>query len=121
MSKNKFILLLTISAILFIGFIKTTFAQISSSGIAITAPVSDEDALSGDIICTYTDGNARCKEEYDAAIFGVISDNPAASLTDSEIVNGRLVVTSGITNVRVSSANGNIAEGDFITSSISPG
>lgn len=120
-SQMKKQLILLISILLLFIYLKDISAQISSSGIAITAPIDDSDAVDGDIVCTYTDGNARCKEEYDAAIFGVISDNPAASLTDSEIENGRLIVTSGITTVRVSSANGNIAEGDFITSSSVPG
>lgn len=107
--------------ILTFTYAKDVFAQLSSSGIAITAPVADNDAQDGDIICTYTDGNARCNEEYDAAIFGVISDSPAASLTDTEVKDGRLIVTSGISSIRVSSAGGNIADGDFITSSSVPG
>lgn len=106
---------------LIISFKNNVFAQISSSGIAITSPVDDADAQDGDIICTYTDGNARCKEEYDAAIYGVITDNPAASLTDTEVKNGRLVITSGIATVRINSENGDITEGDFITSSSVPG
>jgi len=106
---------------LHISFTKSIFAQISSSGIAITAPVSDKDVQDGDIICTYTSGNARCNTEYDAAIFGVVSDNPAASVEDEGLADGRLVVTSGVTWVRVNSTNGDISEGDFITSSEVPG
>jgi len=119
--KADLITILALFTILFFSLSSTSFAQISSSGVAITSPVDDADAVDGDIICTYTDGNARCGEEYDAAIYGVIVDNPAASLTDSEVENGRLIVTSGIAVVRVSTVSGNIAEGDFITSSTKPG
>jgi hypothetical protein len=114
-------LIVIFSIILIFTYAKYTFAEITSSGVAITAPVEDSDAKDGDIVCTYTDGNKRCKEEYDPAIYGVITDNPAASVTDSEIVNGRLILTSGIATVRVNTSNGDIANGDFISSSGTPG
>lgn len=98
-------------------FSKTSLAQVSSSGIAISSPVSDSNAVDGDIICTYADGNRRCGQEYDPAMYGVISDNPAAAIEDSELADSRLIITSGIATVRVSTINGNISEGDFITSS----
>jgi F0F1-type ATP synthase membrane subunit c/vacuolar-type H+-ATPase subunit K len=95
--------------------------QVTSSGIAITAPIDDAEVKDGDIICTYSQSNKRCNAKYDTAVFGVISEKPVASLEDGEVANGKLVVTSGITLVRVSGINGSIAEGDFITTSEIPG
>lgn len=97
------------------------FAQVSSSGIAISVPVIDGSVQDGDIICSYKDGNKRCSNSYDPAIFGVVSINPAASIKDEDLEKSKLVVTSGVTYVRVSSINGDIKEGDFITSSENPG
>lgn len=92
-------------------------AQITSSGIAVSAPVSDNEAEDGDIICTYPEGNVRCNLDYDPSMFGVISDNPAVSIEDQDVASPRLIVSSGIVTVRVSSINGNITEGDFVTTS----
>jgi len=102
-------------------FGNTVNAQVTSSGIATSAPVADTEAQDGDVICTYTNGNRRCDKDYDPAMYGVISDNPAASVEDEELENSRLVVSSGVATVRITSINGNISEGDFLTSSESQG
>ncbi len=110
-----------IALALFFLFKSISFAQITSSGIAVSAPVTDSGAQDGDIICTYPEGNVRCDLDYDPSMFGVISDNPAASIEDQDLTSPRLIVSSGIVTVRVSSINGNIAEGDFVTSSKTQG
>jgi hypothetical protein len=108
--------LFTALLLLFAG-VSPVSAQLSSSGIAISTPVADANAQDGDIICTYETGNVRCDREYDTSIYGVISDNPAAAVEDEELENARLVISSGVATVRVSSLNGNITEGDFVTTS----
>ncbi len=115
------ILTLIIAFITIFTFYSTSNAQVTSSGIGISIPLTENGVLNGDLICSYTEGNQRCKTEYDTSIFGVISDMPAVSITDSELQNSRQIITSGITSVRVSSKNGNISVGDFITSSETPG
>jgi F0F1-type ATP synthase membrane subunit c/vacuolar-type H+-ATPase subunit K len=97
------------------------FAQVTSSGTAVSTPITDSEAQDGDIICTYSEGNVRCNLEYDPSILGVISDNPAVSIEDFELESSRLVLTSGVATVRVSSVNGNIVEGDLISTSLKPG
>jgi len=109
--KLRTCLLLSLFILLF--SVKLSSAQITSSGIAVSTPVTDPDAQDGDIICTYQSGNARCNKEYDTAI----SDSPAAAIEDEDLQNSRLVISSGVSTVRVSSANGDISEGDFITTS----
>ena len=104
-----------------IGAKEILFAQITSSGIAVSMPVNDKDAKDGDIICTYKEGNQRCKAAYDPSIYGVISRNPSAAIKDEELKGSELVISSGIARVRVSSINGNIKEGEFVTSSETAG
>lgn len=107
--------------LLFIILIKFSsnniLSQVNYSGIALSTPINDADAQNGDIICTYPEGNVRCNYEYDTTILGVISDDPALSIEDFDLDSSRLVVTSGIATVRVTAINGNIKEGDLITTS----
>lgn len=105
--------------IIFLGFLFVSYisAQITSSGIATTTPINDDQVQDGDIICTYSEGIKRCSQEYDTAIYGVVTDSPAAMVQDTDLEGGRFVITDGIAAVKVSSVNGNINEGDFITSS----
>src|SRR4030042_1793375 len=96
-------------------------AQVTSSGTAISTPISDTEVQNGDIICTYPEGNVRCNLEYDISIFGVISDDPAVSIEDFGLDPSKLVLSSGLATVRVTTVNGNITEGDLITTSLKPG
>ncbi len=114
---KKFLPLSLILISFFAYFSNRILAQISSSGIAIVAPISDPDAQDGDIICTYSDGNKRCQESYSTSILGVISDHPSAIINDPDLPSARPLINSGIAQVRVSLANGSISEGDFITTS----
>ena len=112
-----------IFSLLFLSLLlqRTALSQVTSSGIAIDVPVSDDGAVDGDIICNYSDGNKRCNQEFDPSMYGVVSDNPAAAVEDPELENARLLINSGVVTVRVSSLKGNITEGDFITSSTQQG
>lgn len=105
-------LLLTINAII----TSDIFARISSSSVATSAVVLGENE-NFSVVCTYKDGNSACKDEYDPSMYGVINDNPATAIVDPDLTNGRLVITSGITSVRVTKAGGDISEGDLLTSS----
>ncbi|MCX7928873.1 MAG: hypothetical protein N2558_04300 [Patescibacteria group bacterium] len=96
------------------------FADISSSSIATSAiVVSEIENLS--VVCTYKNGNSACKDEYDPSMYGVINDNPSTAIVDTSLASGRLVITSGVTLVRVTNAGGDITEGDLLTSSKIPG
>ena len=95
----------------------TIFAQVNSSGFAISIPLSESDIQDGDIICSYEDGFTRCIGEYDPGMYGVVSKNASVILEDSELENTQPVLTSGVVSLRVNSSGGNIEEGDFVTSS----
>lgn len=93
------------------------FAQSVSSGVAISASVADTQAQDGDIVCSEADNFILCNTPYDKAMFGVITENPAASIETQNLANSHLVLSTGKTEVRVSGANGAIAVGDLVTTS----
>ena len=112
--------IIIINILLFL-IIKEARAQISTSGLAVPVPVEKEDIKEGDILCTKGESHGLCNKEYDTEIFGVVTDNPAASFEYENMENTRLVLTTGTAVVRVTSANGNIKKGNSITTSTKPG
>lgn len=92
-------------------------AQVDSSGFATSIPVSETNIEEGDIICSYEDGFRLCEGEYDSSIYGVIVEEVSVSVEDTELENSKLALTNGIATVKVSSINGNIEEGDLVTTS----
>jgi F0F1-type ATP synthase membrane subunit c/vacuolar-type H+-ATPase subunit K len=91
-----------------------------SSGDAIGVPI-DVKVINGDIITSSTNGYKLADTPYDPQIFGVVSINPALYFKDTTAKNNVPVVNTGNVQVLVSSKNGNIKAGDFITSSTFPG
>lgn len=119
--KIKFV---TLSLTLFLSsciVTTTALAQVTSSGIAISIPITEENVQNGHIICSGTEGFVLCTSPYDPAMYGVISDNPAAALEAEGEKPTRLLLPKGNALVRISGADGNISEGDPITSSEIPG
>ena len=112
---------------LFFSFVFTgnIFAQSptiqTSSGLAVSIPISDKDAQDGSIISSKSGGYFLSKTAYDPLIFGVISENPALAFESTNIPNTKTALNSGKAFVRVSTVNGNISKQDLITSSITPG
>lgn len=97
-----------------------TFAQELSSGLAIEVPVVGQ-TVAGDVICSSNDIFSKCKSEYQTSMYGVIVDSSALEIKDSEIVDAKLVVSSGIADVRVTNKNGDIKKGSLITASNTEG
>jgi hypothetical protein len=93
------------------------FAQVSSSGIAITLEVEGDDINDGDIICKRDNAFKKCEGEYNTEMFGVVVNNPAAAFEEEEKDTNFMVLSNGKAAVRVSSENGNISKGDLITTS----
>lgn len=117
----KSLILVLFLTVCFGIFYKPALAQIGSLGIAFSTPVKDKEAVDGDIICASKEGNVRCRDVFDPSIFGVITDSPGVSMEDLEATESRFVISEGIAQVRVSTIDGEIKEGDFITSSKVPG
>ena len=89
--------------------------------IGARTPIEDADAEEGDII-SFVDGRYRLSvKELDDHMFGVVSAASAVALGNSQESQSMSVVFAGKSFVRVSTINGQINAGDFISSSIIPG
>ncbi len=93
-----------------------TFAQ-QSQGIEVTSvfEIADADALEGDILSAIDKGLVRTSIGFDPKIFGVIAEQPL--LVYRSETKGKPVVRSGVAQVNVTTLNGQIKYGDYITSS----
>ncbi|MDP3778518.1 MAG: hypothetical protein Q8R30_00535 [bacterium] len=91
-----------------------------AEGIGTHVAVEDADAEEGDII-SFVSGRYKLSEGVlDDHMFGVVS-RPSAVVFGSSQQDGTNVVFAGKSFVRVSTINGEILAGDFISSSAIPG
>ena len=90
-------------------------------GIGTQAFIEDADVEEGDII-SFVNGKYRISAEaLDDHMFGVVSGGSVLALGSYQEQGGVNVVFAGKAFVRVSSINGEIHAGDFISSSVIPG
>jgi hypothetical protein len=102
-------------------FSESIYAQSKSAGIAVSVSIIDKNVADGDIISSTAKGYSLSTVSYDSNVYGVYTDSPSIFLQNTKDAEGKAVVTSGKTNVLVSSVNGNIKKNDFITTSTIPG
>lgn len=109
-------LLLTTSYLL-----PATYAQ-TSSGIEVTSTykVADEEAQEGDIMSVSEQGLVRSSIGFDNKIFGILKEKPILVFRTIE-AQDQPVIRSGVAEVNVTTQNGPIKYGDYITSSQIPG
>lgn len=100
---------------------KILAADLSSFGISVFVPIADKNVQDGDIITSTDKGYALSKTAYDPGLYAVVNESPAASFETSDSVNQKPVIAVGKAFVRVSTGNGAIKKGNFITSSTTPG
>lgn len=108
----------TIGILLYIAIILPTavFAQ-SISSVAVNREINDT-VSAGDIISLASDGSfKRSTTAYDTQIVGVVVDTPIIS-TEPKTDKTKAVASNGEAQVKVT---GNIAVGDFLTSSTTAG
>ncbi len=93
------------------------FAQSTSVDVAYVYDIADQDALDGDLlILDKSKGIVRATEPLDHRIFGVLQAKPL--LVYKRVDNsGQPVVRNGVAEVNVSTINGAIKPGDYITTS----
>lgn len=100
---------------IFTDTVSEVLAQVDSSGVAHSVSLENEPE-NGSIICRIETGFGLCEGEYNSEIYGVVTSNPASAFEVNE--DGiSLVLPVGTASVRVTTENGNISEGDLITSS----
>lgn len=111
--------ILVISLFLILAGVAHAQESLGISGISHNIEVA-ESVSPGDILVATDAGIRRATKAYDSGIIGVVVESPAISVgvkTD----NTAAILASGRANVRVSTAEGAIAPGDFITSSVEAG
>ncbi len=103
-----------------IGLLLFLFSKSSNAvsyEYAVTVPITDNVGNPGDIV-SYVEGQyVLASNPYDTAIYGVIIENPSISFEDRNLEESKLVTSMGEVLLNVSAKNGNIKEGDYITSS----
>lgn len=92
-----------------------------SIGIAIYVPIEGKNVSDGNIITATTNGYSLSKTPYDPSLFGVVNNSPAAAFVGNPKEGEKAVISSGKAYVLVSTINGKIKKGNFITSSKNPG
>lgn len=97
------------------------FAQVGSSGVAVNVPLGIENVEDGSVICNQQGGYKLCDSFYTSTIFGIVALDPAAEFTGDDFEETVPVMTDGNSLLRVDATNGNIAAGDLLTTSETPG
>lgn len=115
----------TFTAIIFLFILACSygrvFAQDFAEGVATWVEIIDENVQEGDIISSSNQGFVLSKIPNDPQVYGIVNDHPSADIQNTSLVNARPVVFSGKVSVRVSTKNGVIQKGDYITTSDIPG
>ena len=88
-----------------------------SLGVANYLPIIDKNPQDGDIISYSVKGYFVANTEYDAAVVGVLTKNPAMVFRPEGLTNAHPVMYTGNAYVNVVTSNGNIKEGDLLTAS----
>jgi F0F1-type ATP synthase membrane subunit c/vacuolar-type H+-ATPase subunit K len=96
-------------------------AYAASSGTGYSIPVAADFGTDGSIVSFKNGEYSLSSTDYDVNMYGVLSDNPTISIQDTNMTPQKLIVSVGDADVRVSTKNGAIKKGDFITSSDVPG
>lgn len=97
-------------------FIPTVHAQFSVGGVANNFVVADTNAKPGDIVVQTEKGIVRATVPFDPRILGVVVEFPVLS-SGLKTANTKSILSSGRAVVNVTAAQGDINEGDSITSS----
>ena len=94
-----------------------TYAQ-TPEGIEVTSTyvIADTDAISGDIMSTSDKGLIRSELSFDNKMFGILDENPLVVYRNLD-TEGKPIIRSGVARVNVSTLNGPIKVGDYITTS----
>lgn len=92
------------------------YAQTPGFEVTSVYDITDQEAVNGDILRNGENGISRATFEYDNRMFGIYQDNPLIVFRNVD-GTGVAVVRTGTAIVNVSTYNGEIKKGDFITSS----
>lgn len=119
LARIKKLCLFIFVAALFSGklFAQTNFF----SPYAVSLPVADSAVKEGDIISFSKETYILSIVPNDVDIYGVVVPTSLTTFVDLNNTSGKFVSSGGEASVNVSTLNGSIQPGDFITSSTKPG
>ncbi|MBD3366535.1 hypothetical protein GF360_04350 [candidate division WWE3 bacterium] len=108
-----------ITPIEFLLSLKPKQAHAQTSRIAITIPFDSAEAETGDLIVVEDGEYTYAQKDYHENMYGVVVEEPAIALNDRTLdaENSIRVISSGEAYIKVSTINGDIKMGDFLTSS----
>lgn len=119
---KKYCFLIACMVLLFALFSNHSIVSADSSLVLSYAlPVAGVNPQNGNIVSVNSDGYSLSNKAYDTNMVGVINENPAISFIASTSAKTYSVASSGIMAVTVSTTNGPIQKGDFITTSSKSG
>ncbi|MBI2595350.1 hypothetical protein HYW46_01285 [Candidatus Daviesbacteria bacterium] len=120
--KRKFLIYLAFYFLLFTFcfFFTTSVSAQTALDTTTTYEISDPQAKDGEILELKDKKFVRASVPYSNKIYGVLVDNPLIVYRGFE-ENKRAIATSGVARVLVTTINGPVLPGDFITSSAIPG
>jgi hypothetical protein len=104
-----------ILSILSLNILFTSNMSAAIPPVAVSMPLGEGEE--GDIVSFINDTFTLSEIPYDPSMVGVITESSALTLEDIDLTEGRFVATNGEMPVKVSAVNGDIAIGDFVTSS----
>lgn len=117
--------LLSVTFFIFLSLPSLVFAQVPTTTTAIQAKtlesasvyqVAEKEVENGDIVALGEKGIERTTVSLSPKIFGVMQENPMIVYRESDTTK-KPVARSGVAEVNVTTFNGPIKQGDFITSS----
>lgn len=112
-----FIITLSLSAlVVLISSANQAKAQSIDAALASTYEIADKDATEGDILVSTDKGLVRATLSFDNKMFGVVQNKPLLVYREAS-VSGLPVVRSGVAEVNVTTINGDINPGDYVTTS----
>ncbi len=96
-------------------------SSIPAIGLGIPGQVEGFAVQNGDIVSFVGGKYVLAEAPFDPNLIGVVNSNAIIALENTGAQNNATLITSGQSTVRVSSLNGQIKKGDYITSSLIPG
>lgn len=112
---------LTLFLIFNIYSIPPIFAQNTGLDAVFSYQLKDPEAITGDILISTDKGLMRSNLPYSPILFGILTDEPIILIQTDQTQEGSPVVRNGLAHINVTSLNGPIKRGDYITSSTIPG
>lgn len=116
--RNLILVLFTFTFLLLTtNYLLPTIHAQEPDGIEVTSvyEITDPDAVNGDIVKATDKGLVRPNIGFDNKVFGIIQEQPLVVYRTE--TKGKPVVRTGIAQINVTTLNGPIKYGDYITSS----